>query len=180
MLRAPTVAIGAVLSVGSALASCSRPDASAAVLPPAERAAIADTLTRLIAGAYDFSRPDVVERLLALYPTEGPVVSAAAGRVTTTRAELERGIRQFWDNVGRNMRDPKWTWGDIHAEVISRDAAILTATYTVPHRTPSGMPHTVGGALTALFERRGGRWLIVQEHLSDAPAAAMPESTAHH
>ena len=29
----------------------------------------------------------------------------------------------------------------------------------------------LGGAWTALFERRGARWVITQEHLSDRPAA---------
>jgi hypothetical protein len=31
------------------------------------------------------------------------------------------------------------------------------------------MPHVIGGAWTAVFQRRGRRWVIVQEHLSDAP-----------
>jgi hypothetical protein len=34
-----------------------------------------------------------------------------------------------------------------------------------------GAPHVIGGAWTAVFARRDGRWAIVQEHLSDVPAA---------
>ena len=105
----------------------------------------------------------------------GPVISASGGRVSTSRDSLEAGIRAFWDNVGRNMRDPKWTWGDMHVDVLSTDAAVVTTTYRVPHFTPAGVPHVIAGAWTALFARRDGRWVIVQEHLSDVPAAALPE-----
>src|SRR5258705_4529710 len=41
--------------------------------------------------------------------------------------------RTFWDNVGKNMRDPKWTWGDMHFDVLAPDAAVVTSTYRVPH-----------------------------------------------
>jgi ketosteroid isomerase-like protein len=156
-----------VASAAACLVACaptSGPEVSAA-----QRRAIGDTLTRLIASAYDFSKPDVVGRLMSLYPERGPVVSASAGHVTTSRDTLEWQIRQFWEYVGRNMRDPKWTWGERRIEVLSPDAAVMTWTYTIPHRTPAGMPHVIGGAWTALFERRDGRWVIVQEHLSDAP-----------
>ena len=82
------------------------------------------------------------------------------------------------------MRDPTWTWEQFHVDVLGRNAAAVTATYRVPHRTPTGEPHVIAGALTMVFERRDGRWVVVQEHLSDramdmtaAPAsdsAAMP------
>jgi ketosteroid isomerase-like protein len=157
----------AALAVASATACETR-----ATISPTQRVAIADTLKRLITNAYDLSGTpgsDPVKRLMSLYPDSGAVVSAAGGRLTTTRSGLERELRTFYDNVGRNMRDPKWVWGDTHVDVLSPDAAVLTATYSIPHRTPAGHPHTVGGAWTAVFERRNRRWVIVQEHLSDAP-----------
>ena len=139
-----------------------------------QRAAIADTLRRTITSAYDFRQPNVVARLMSLYPDSGRVVSASAGRVTTTRGALESELTRFWTYVGVNMRDPVWTWGEMYVDVISRDAAVMTATYSIAHHTPEGAPHTVGGAWTALWLRRGGKWTIVQEHLSDAAAPAMP------
>jgi hypothetical protein len=139
----------------------------------AQRDAIADTLRAMIVNAYDLSKPgDAVARLMSLYPAAGPVVSASVGQVSTSRDSLEAGIRAFWDNVGRNMRDPKWIWGPMHVDVLSPDAAVLTTTYRVPHLTPRGMPHVLAGAWTAVFQRRDGRWVVVQEHLSDVPAAA--------
>lgn len=152
-----------------ALASCGLAERPA--LTGAQRDAIADTLRSLIVNAYDLSGPgDAVARLMSLYPATGSVVSASGGQLSTSRDSLEAGIHAFWDNVGRNMRDPKWTWGTMHVDVLSPDAAVVTSTYRVPHLTPSGAPHVIAGAWTAVFQRRTGRWVIVQEHLSDAPA----------
>ena len=145
----------------------------------AHAAALADTLGGLLRDAYDFSRPDVVARLMALYATEDPVVSAAAGRVTTSRAALQLQIQRFWERVGQNMRDPRFLLGTPHVTLLGPDAAVLTTTYAIPHRTPEDRPHTLAGAWTAVFERRGGRWVIVQEHLSDAvPTPASGATTA--
>jgi ketosteroid isomerase-like protein len=144
-----------------------------------ERAAVADTLRSLIVSAYDLSKPgDAVGRLMSLYPPSGPVVSASGGQVSVSRDSLEAGIRAFWENVGRNMRQPKWEWGTMHVDVLSRDAAAVTTTYRVPHLTPRGEPHVIAGAWTAVFQRRGGRWVIVQEHLSDVPAQSSAGATA--
>lgn len=140
-----------------------------------QRTAIADTLKNLITRAYDLSTPgDAVTRLMSLYPSSGSVISVSGGQVSTSRDSLQAGIRAFWDNVGRNMREPKWTWGVMHVDVLAPDAAVVTTTYSVPHLTPSGAPHVIAGAWTAVFQRRGGRWVIVQEHLSDLPAAKNP------
>jgi hypothetical protein len=156
------------------VASCARSDPQA--LSAAQRSAIADTLKVMIVKAYDLTKPgDAVARLMSLYPDSGTIVSASGGQLTTTRPALEEGIRAFWDNVGKNMRDPKWTWGAMHVEVMGPNAAVVTSTYRVPHLTPRGEPHVIAGAWTAAFERRGNRWVIVQEHLSDLPAVqAMP------
>ncbi|MES2177652.1 MAG: nuclear transport factor 2 family protein [Gemmatimonadota bacterium] len=138
-----------------------------------QRAAIADTLKNLIVNAYDLTTPgDAVARLMSLYPTSGAVISASGGIVSTSRDTLAAGLRAFWDNVGRNMREPKWTWGDMHVDVVGPDAAVLTTTYRVPHLTPRGEPHVLAGAWTAVFQRRGGKWVIIQEHLSDLPQPA--------
>ena len=103
-------------------------------------------------------------------PASGSVVSASGGHVTTTRDSLEAAVRTFWDNVGHNMRDPTWQWTSMRVDVLAPNAAVMTATYRIPHRTPAGAPHVVGGAWTAVFERRAGRWVIVHEHLSDSPS----------
>lgn len=150
------------------LTGCARSDERA--FTGAERDAIADTLRREIAAAYDLTKPgDAVARLMSLYPSTGTIVSASGGQVSVSRDSLEAGVRAFWDNVGKNMRDPKWTWGAMHVDVLARDAAVVTTTYRVPHLTPRGVPHVIAGAWTAVFQRRAGKWVIIQEHLSDVP-----------
>jgi hypothetical protein len=67
------------------------------------------------------------------------------------------------------MQKPEWKWGAWAVDVLSRDAVAVTATYTVPHMTPQGTPHVIGGVWTSVWTRRNGRWEIVQEHLSDLP-----------
>jgi ketosteroid isomerase-like protein len=139
-----------------------------------QRTAIADSLKTLLRNAYDLKKPgDPVARLMSLYPSSGQVISASGGQVIASRDTLEQGIRAFWDNVGKNMHDPKWTWGPMYVDVLAPDAAVVTSSYSIPHLTPAGQPHVIAGAWTAVFQRKAGKWVIIQEHLSDVPAPAM-------
>lgn len=144
----------------------------------AQRLAIADSLEALVKRAYDFSQPNPTGRLLSLYPDSGRVISAAAGRVTTTRLVLATEIAGFWERVGQNMKNPKFLIGSSYVDVLTPDAAVMTFSYSIPHVTPAGRPHTVEGAWTTLWRREGGRWMIVQEHLSDTPESTMSSAMA--
>jgi ketosteroid isomerase-like protein len=135
--------------------------------PGGSEAALADTLKARIEAAYDFSRPGAVERMNALYPDSGRVISASGGQIVASGDSLRAGIAAFWQNVGRNMRDPRWVWGDVYVERLSDDAAVLTAGWSIPHIAPTGRPHQIQGAWTAVFRRVGGEWRIVMEHLSN-------------
>jgi hypothetical protein len=165
------------LFVAALLAACRPSDSD---LTEVERRTIADSVEGLLRRAYDLSAPSsgAVERLLSLYPASGRVVSASGGRMLTSRDSLADGIRYFWESTGQNMREPRWIWEQISTDVLDRDAAVITATYRIPHRTPRGEPHELAGAMTLVFARRGGRWVVVQEHLSDRPQApdAQPAS----
>jgi ketosteroid isomerase-like protein len=160
------LALGGALLLGA----CRAPDRVSAE----ERRSIADSLQALVVQAYDFSKPDVSERLLSLYADSGRVISAAAGRVHTTRTELANEIAGFWQRVGQNMRQPRFEFGSSYVDIVTRDAAVMTFTYRIPHQTPQGTLHVVGGAWTTFWRRQGGRWRIVQEHLSDTPESTAP------
>ena len=127
--------------------------------------------------AYDLSKPGAADRMIALYPQSGRVVSANGGRASSSRDSLVASIRYFWDNVGVNMRQPTWVWDHMYVDVLSRNSAVVTATYHIPHRNPNNQPHVLGGAMTAIFQRRNGTWVIVQEHLSDLPQTADSTTT---
>lgn len=144
-----------------------------------ERQAIVDSLTSQVKAAYDVTKPDAEKRLLSLYPESGRVVSASGGQVIGSRDTLAMGLKAFWENVGANMRQPQWIWDQMLFDVLSPTAAVMTATYHVPHLTPRNEPHTIAGAWTAVFEKRGGRWYVVQEHLSDLPVHVHADSAAH-
>jgi len=119
--------------------------------------------------AYDLSKVDVAQRMLALYPKSARVVSASAGRVTISRDTLEMGINWFWENVGSNMQNPQWIWDAMYVDVLSPTRAVVTGAYHIPHKTPRGQDHVITGAMTAVFAKIDGQWSIIQEHLSDAP-----------
>jgi ketosteroid isomerase-like protein len=145
-----------------------------AELTPAQRAAIAREIDAKVRAAYDLSVPNAEQRMLSLYADTGRVVSASTGRAVASRDTVLLGIRQFWENVGVNLRQPKWVWTQTYVDVLSPDAAVFTGTYRVPHVTPRGEAHEIAGAMTLVFAKRGGKWGIVQEHLSDVPPAQMP------
>ena len=163
-MSGPTRFSSLVASLLLVLLGCARPPA-----PTGSDSALADTLKGRIAEAYDFSRPGIVERMQGLYPDTGRVISASGGQLTTSPDSLRAGIADFWRNVGQNMRNPKWVWGDVYVERLGPDAAVLTATWSIPHIAPTNLPHTIRGAWTAVFRRIGGKWLIVTEHLSSPP-----------
>ena len=143
---------------------------SGSELSPSQTAAIRAEIERSMREAYDLSKPDVAERMLSLYPASGPIISAAGGRVVGSKDSLAAGIRYFWNNVGTNMRNPEWIWEHFYVNVLSPTSAVVTATYRIPHRDPQNRPHEIAGAMTEVFEKRGGKWVIVQEHLSDRPS----------
>lgn len=147
--------------------STSRPQGDE--LSSGERQAIADSIRALLTAAYVFDGSDPVPRFMQLYADTGQVVSAASGGFTLSKDSVQRALTTFWSTTGRYMQQPSWTWGAMAIDVLSPHAAVVTARYTIPHWTPEGRPHVLGGAWTSVWTQRNGRWAIVQEHLSDLP-----------
>lgn len=160
---------GVVIGLGLAVQFACGPDAPRQVSAE-ERKVIADSLQKLVLDTYNLSAPNVVQRMMSLYPSTGPVYSTSSGHITTTRDSLQAQLETFWKFVGSNMRDPKWEWTAMHVDVLSPDAAVMTAAYRIPHQTPMNMEHIIAGAWTAVFANRAGKWTVIQEHLSDLPA----------
>lgn len=153
-----------VLLVSLAMPGCSNRVQGVSAI---QRFAAERAIRSEVESAYDFSRPDVPGNLMALYAPTGPIISASSGRITTSRDSLRAGIQAFWTNVGRNMRDAHVEWTAMDIDLLAPDVAVMTATYRIPHRQPNGLPHVIGGAWTAVFVLRNGRWYVIEEHLSD-------------
>ncbi len=133
---------------------------------PPGQARLADTLKALIEQAYDFSRPGVLERMADLYPDSGQVISASGGQMIESADSIRAGLTTFWETAGQHMREARWEWGRIRVEQLGPDAAVLTGLWSIPHIAPTGRPHVIRGAWTAVFRRFPDGWKIVQEHLS--------------
>jgi hypothetical protein len=164
----------AALAVG--VGACGR----SGTLTPAQRTAIAREIDAKVRDAYDLSKPGAEQRMLALYADTGRIISAEEGQVIASRDSVMLGIKLFWQNVGVNMRQPKWIWTHTYVDVLSPTAAVFTGAYRVPHLTPRNQPHELAGVMTMVFVKRGGKWGVVQEHLSDTPpppSAAPMDST---
>lgn len=161
----------AIAMVSSVAGACSRPEPAGTALTPAQKTEIEDSIRKLVIDTYDLTAPNVVDRMMSLYPDSGPVYSTSSGRIATSREELKQQIETFWKYVGSNMREPKWEWTAMHVDVVSPEAAALTASYKIPHLTPENRPHEIAGAWTAVLVKRRGRWFVTQEHLSDVPVA---------
>jgi ketosteroid isomerase-like protein len=143
----------------------------------AERTAIASAIEAKVRDAYDLTKPGAEQRMTALYADTGRIVSTSGGRAIASRDTVTQGIHLFWQYVGSNMKQPQWIWTHTYVDVLSSNAAVFTGTYRVPHLTPRGEHHEIAGAMTLVFSKRGDKWSVVQEHLSDAPAAPAMDST---
>jgi hypothetical protein len=160
--------LAGVVSLG--LTACAR----GGQLTADQRTSIAREIETKVRDAYDLSKPGAEQRMLALYADTGRIISAEEGQIVSTRDSIQLGIKLFWQNVGVNMRQPKWIWTQTYVDVLSPEAAVFTGAYRVPHLTPRNEPHEIAGVMTLVFERRNGKWGVVQEHLSDTPAPAAP------
>ena len=158
----------AALIVLVALA-CSTAKTKGQEFSDAERSAIADSIRTLLTATQVFDGKDPVPRFMQLYADSGAVVSAASGGFTVGRDSVQKMLTTFWTTAGQYMQKPVWQWGAMQIDVLSRDAAVVTARYTIPHWTPEGRPHVLGGAWTSVWTHERGRWVIVNEHLSDLP-----------
>ena len=163
-----TYRTAAKLLLFGAIAACSANDGQ---LTPAQRTEIANEIDAKVKDAYDLSKPGSEQRMIALYADTGRIVSASGGTAITSRDTVTQGIRLFWQNVGVNMKQPKWVWTHTYIDVLSPTSAVFTGTYRVPHLTPRNESHEIAGAMTMVFVKRGAKWVVVQEHLSDVPPA---------
>src|SRR5258706_258248 len=59
--------------------------ACSSAVSDSQKATVRAEVEATLRAAYDLSKPDVAQRMLSLYGTSGPIVSASAGRVVTSR-----------------------------------------------------------------------------------------------
>lgn len=161
--------------LAAAALACSR----SAELTDEQAAQVQREVLATLREAYDLSKPNPVERMMSLYPTTVRVISANTGRAMTSRDSIGAAVSQFWQAVGVNMKQPRFEWVETFVDVLSPTSAVVTATYRIPHLNPNNEPHTLGGAMTVVFQKRDGKWVVIQEHLSDTPQGMTAAGAAH-
>src|SRR5687767_14241731 len=81
------LAVSAVILVS--VSACTRTESTQQALTEAQKAEIEDEIRKVVMDTYDLTAPDVVDRLMRLYPDSGPVYSTSSGHITRTREELK-------------------------------------------------------------------------------------------
>jgi ketosteroid isomerase-like protein len=153
----------ATLLVSTVTVGCATPQTQQ--LAAGREAAIADTLLSLteayntVWAELDLERISEYHADDFTYYRQGVVQSAS-------QTEFERAyhddvatqITSYWANA-------RETW----VEVLGLDAGVVAFVFRGGVETPDGAMHDYDGALTYVYERRGGHWRIVHIHESGIP-----------
>lgn len=158
-----------------ALAACSM---AKPPLDEMQRTALADSVEQWVAGPYlaVFQHPNV-DSILAFYGSGAELAVAENGMVYPSYDSIVATTRAFWGRPGLTAH---FTVGGAHVNVLSREAAVVTAMLTGGVRDSAGVETPMSVAWTAVLQRAGSDWKIVAEHASWPPpaSAAVPASQA--
>ena len=149
-----------------ALAACSM---GKPPLDEMQRTALADSIEQWVAGPYlaVFQNPNA-DTILAFYGGGADVAVAENGMVHPSYDSIVATTRAFWGRPGLTAH---FTLGGAHVNVLSREAAVVTAMLTGGVRDSAGVETPMSAAWTAVLQRAGSGWKIVAEHASWPPAA---------
>jgi ketosteroid isomerase-like protein len=144
-----------------------------------QRTALADSIEQWVAGPYlaVFQHPNA-DSILAFYGSGADLAVAENGMVYPSYDSIVAATRAFWGRPGLTAH---YTLGGAHVNVLSREAAVVTAMLTGGVRDSAGVETPMSVAWTAVLQRAGsGGWKIMAEHASWPPPApaAVPASQA--
>ena len=153
-----------------ALAACSM---GKPPLDEMQRTALADSIEQWVAGPYlaVYQHPNV-DSILAFYASGAELASAENGMVFPSYDSIVATTRAFWGRPGLTAH---FTLGGAHVNVLSREAAVITAMLTGGVRDSAGVETPMSAAWTAVLQRAGSGWKIVAEHASSPPPAPVAE-----
>jgi uncharacterized protein (TIGR02246 family) len=132
-------------------------------LLPRQRAAIEEAVKET---AWEHLRSKDAETALGFYEPDATV--ASDGDLYASFEAFAQQARVFY----RTLRDIHVAvWDEMHVDVLSPDAAVLTATVRWSSTDTTGVRTDLQGVWTAVFVRRGARWRIRARHESFARQA---------
>lgn len=125
------------------------------------RAAVADTIRiqadRVIAALASKN----IDRLMELFTTESDLTYVDNGRIYPTRDDLARAAGGFFKRIG----SAAGSWESPRVLPLSESAGAFTAIFRPRMVDTAGAPLWTDGKIwTFVYQRRGGKWVIVQAH----------------
>ena len=107
------------------------------------------------------------DKVADLYAPDGVLLPTVSPKIRTTHAEIADYFEHFLENkpVGRKDRSV--------VDILDRNTAVDAGLYTFTLTDPdTGVKREVKARYTYLYEKIGGKWLIVNHHSSVLPAAS--------
>lgn len=125
-------------------------------LTPDKREAIADTVGQLFDGIAEATNTLDLDRLLGFYRESDDLTYVAAGRVSRSYETYQELVEaQFGGLAGAQLE-----WLGTYTDVLSRDVAVVTATYDFTATLPSGRTAGSAGTFMCIYVLRDGSWQI--------------------
>ena len=121
-----------------------------------ERAAIADTVGQLFNGIAEATSALELDRLLGYYQQSEDFTYVARGQVNRSYETHQEMVNtQFGGLAGADLE-----WLSTYVDVLSRDVAVVTATYEFSATVPSGRSVGSAGTFMCIYVQSDGRWQI--------------------
>jgi uncharacterized protein (TIGR02246 family) len=132
-----------------------------------EKSAVEDTIRKLNAYSMEVQSRRDLKALMQLMPDTG-AIAITDGAMVTDMDSVRAVLEQFWGQPW--LKDLKVKWEIKRIDVVAPDAAVLTTTGTTTVLDTAGEKHSMSHHWTGLWQNRGGRWVVVQQHASTIPA----------
>jgi uncharacterized protein (TIGR02246 family) len=160
MARRPIFPAAALVVLGMA---CQPPAQTG--MTDAQRAAVADTVRRQTdAFIAAFNHMDPNEFIAQMAINES---FAESGRLYPSRDSVSGTVRTFVAGI----RSLEVGWDQVQVTVLAPDAAVVTGTFHENFVDKAGKTTKLHGAWSGVYQRRDGKWGIVQAHESYVPAS---------
>ncbi|MCC4592426.1 SgcJ/EcaC family oxidoreductase [Xanthomonas campestris pv. cannae] len=138
----------------------------------------ASSAEREIAGLFDRWNAALAtgnpQRVADLYARDGVLLPTVSNQVRASRAEIEDYFSHFL------AAKPRGAINYRQVRLLDDDSAVDAGVYTFTLNNPDGSTRQVQARYTFVYEKRDGRWLIINHHSSamPEPVAAATASTA--
>ena len=139
------------------LIGCAKP----AEFSPAQRTAVADTIRAQAEQLIGALAAKDIDQFAGLFTSEPDLVYVDNGRIYPDLAALKAAAGGFFKRIG----SASGRWDPAHVLPLSASSGAFTGIFRPQMVDTAGAPLWVDGKIwTFVYERRAGRWVIVQAH----------------